>query len=197
MSKTKKERLVEKTRRLNNKKLLKKYPFLQAVDWHWRPINGYDITLKDEFPTGWWKAFGELMCEDIKKVLDNKNVRTFNTQQVKEKFGELRWYFSAPVSVYDEINNIIDAYSHASTNICIKCGKPDVYMLDMGRRIPYCEECFHKNEYFTDRHYNDYICDKDNIMVDSITYTRFSKEGNTQYTVDISDTVNKIRARYS
>lgn len=193
---TKKERLVKKTRRLKNKKLLKKYPFLQAIDWWCRPIKGYDYTLKDDFPRGWWKAFGELMCDEIKEVLDANHVKTFSTQQIKEKFGELRWYFSAPTSVYNQINDIITAYSHVSTNICIKCGKPDVHMIDTGWVSPYCEECFSKNKYYKDKNYNDYVCDEDNKMSDSITYNRFSKEGTAQYTVDISETTAKIRKRY-
>lgn len=196
LSKTKKQRLVEKTRRLKNKRLLKKYPFLQAIDWWGRPIKSYNLTLKDEFLRGWWKAFGELMCDEIKEVLDVHNIRTFSTQQIKEKFGELHWYFSAPKSVYDEIYDIIDAYSHCSRNICIHCGKPDVHCIDTGWISPYCEKCFHKNKYYKDENYEDYICDEDNRMTDSITYNRFSKEGTTQYTVDISETTAKIRKRY-
>ena len=194
--KTKKERLEIKTRRLKNKKLIKKYPFIQAVDWLAKPIKSYDYTLLDDMPTGWKKSFGELLCEDISKVLKRHNVKTFNTQQVKEKYGELRWYFSAPTCVYNEIDDIIDAYSHCSRNICIRCGKLDVHCIDTGWISPLCEECFYKNKYYKDKNYNDYICDEDNLMSDSITFSRFEDGKTTKYTIDISEYTNKIRMRY-
>lgn len=198
MGLTKKERLEIKSRRLKNKRLLKKYPFIRAVDWYANPIKGYDFTLLDDIPRGWKKTFGELICEDISNVLKKYNIKTFNTQQIKEKYGELRWYFSAPVSIYDEIENIIDAYSHCSRNICTICGKPDVPCIDIGWISPICKKCFDKksSKYYK-KTFDDFSKDIDSRMEDSYSFKIFRKDDETEViTVDISEYTNKIRKRY-
>lgn len=44
-------------------------------------------------PRGWRKAFGELICADIQRELEAANlVDTYGISEIKEKFGELRWY---------------------------------------------------------------------------------------------------------
>lgn len=129
MIKTKKERRVEKARRIANRKLIKTYPFLMPYNvWSGKKIKGYnyEFTWADDLPTGWNKAFGSLMWEDFKNALKPGDYIHF--EQIKEKYGQLRMYCSAS----QEIQDIIDAYSHLSENICIKCGKPDVHMIDTG-----------------------------------------------------------------
>lgn len=194
MVKNKKERRAIKARRIANKKLIKKYPFLMPYNvWTGKKLEDYkyNFTWADDLPEGWNKAFGDMMWEDFKNAL-KKPGEYIQFQQIKEKFGELRVYCSAPES----IQNIISAYSHCSQNICIKCGKPDVHIIDTGWIHPVCEECFSKNKWYKDKDYNSYLCDDSGKMADSYSFTRFSKDGNEHITVDISEYTQKIRRRY-
>lgn len=190
---TKKERLRAKRRRFNNKKIVKAFPFLRGIDWWGRPIKGYDYTLINEFPRGWWKAFGTLMCEEISQIPGCEKIQT---QQVKEKFGRLEWYFSAPEKTYDAVYSIVDKYSVLSTNICIICGKPDVNMIYTSHISPQCRECFDKIHHHAKATYDEYTHNKDNKMANSYTVRRYSKCGSTDTIIDISETAEKIRRRY-
>ncbi len=132
-----------------------------------------------------------------------------------KKFGRLTVYVHG---FNDEIMQIIDKYEHISANICISCGAYDVPMVNESWISPHCFSCFRKNQILTDKwyskNYRDYkpkteeqiqdLYDKltsddksDWKMPDSYTIRRFSKDGDTETTYDISDTVAKIRSRYA
>lgn len=207
--------------RRKNKELCERYPFLiprnvwtDEICW----VNKkYDNTLADDFPRGWWKAFGLMMCEELREELISQNyLDKFRVFDIKEKYGALKFYYgSAPFSV-DNIENIIDKYSHLSENICIKCGKPDVPMINTGWYSPYCYDCFrnmikYMEHYYYIKHidnyvvetedeikdkYNKYICSKDHRMVDAYTVRHFSQFGNWDKIIDVSDTANKIRSHW-
>lgn len=192
---TKKFRKRAKAIKLRNKKLLKQYPWLYPYnEWTGKKLKdyNYEFTWADDIPNGWFKSFGMMMIDEIDQEL--KRVRSYiSIQQIKEKFGSLRFYCSAPSGVQD----IISKYSHCSENICVICGKPDVYMIDTGWVSPLCEDCFHKSKYYKDKNYNDYICNGDTGKIaDSYSFIRFSKDGDEHITVDISETAEKIRARW-
>ena len=63
-------------------------------------------------------------------------------QQIKEKWGGLRIYATAP----EEVQKIISHYEHISADYCIDCGKPAKY-LTTGYILPFCEDCFGKTYY--------------------------------------------------
>ena len=151
MRKNKKKRKQIKAIRLRNKKLLKKYPWLRAVDWWCRPIKGYDFTLLDQIEDGWKKCFGMLMIKDIDKAL---NGHMLHTDQIKEKYGRLTWYFSTDKEVYNAVNNVINAYSYISEHVCIHCGQPDVGYTK-GYITPICKKCFCRDDYYTEKDYYD------------------------------------------
>lgn len=92
-------------------------------------------------PTGWRKAFGLQMCEEIKQALLNKDglktLFNYRIAQIKEKYGGLRWYDANTTS---EIQDIISKYEDISYHTCINCGKEAKYM-SKGWISPYCEEC--------------------------------------------------------
>lgn len=94
-------------------------------------------------PTGWRKAFGIEMCKDIKKTLLKKGgrklLRDYRIMDIKEKYGELRWYSNW---TFDELEKVIDKYANKSVVTCIKCGEKAVWMTDWRDwASPYCDKC--------------------------------------------------------
>lgn len=193
------KRSLKKRIRLKNKKLLKKYPWLWPVDWRGNKITrkrlDYDFTWIDEIPRGWRIAFGMLMIKDIDKELRRYNYnKKFHILQIKEKYGEMRFYHAGAPG---EVDHIIDAYSHLSTNICVVCGKVDVPMVEGGWISPFCEKCYTSTGYYTSEDYNN-SKDEDNMMITEIKWSRYSHETDKweQYTRDISEYTNKVRKKY-
>ena len=94
----------------------------------------------DALDSGWRKAFGIYICKDLKKALladgGRKRLRRYRIDQVKEKFGELRWYDHGG---NEETDKIIAKYTYISRHTCITCGKPADYMT-RGWIEPYCKE---------------------------------------------------------
>lgn len=76
---------------LKNWILCGKYPFLiPRYDWSQEIIKDYDYTSTylDDMPDGWRKAFGEMMCEEIKQELVRCNyLNEYRILQIKEKYG--------------------------------------------------------------------------------------------------------------
>ena len=138
------KRIKKKQIKIKNKKLCKRYPFLIVRDWRDEPI-GYEFTYLDDMPTGWRKAFGIKMCEEIRQVLVKANyLNKYRIAQVKEKFGQLRWYDNGvPSSIYEELQDIIYKYEEISERTCICCGRPAT-KISLGWISPFCDECAEK-----------------------------------------------------
>ena len=128
---------------MNNKKLLKQYPWLQPRNRFTDELipNDDNHTELDEMPEGWRIAFAEEMCKEIHEVLLKTNsVDSYRVLQVKEKYGRLCWYHTfAP----DELEPIIDKYVEISKKTCIVCGRPatKIHKNWIG---PLCDECVKK-----------------------------------------------------
>ena len=202
---------------LKNWILVNKYPFLMPKYWNRNTMKyevdedyDYIFTELNEMPDGWRKAFGEMMCEEIYNALvECGGLDDYRIEQIKEKFGQLRWY---DYPAYKEVEHIIDKYSVLSENICIVCGKPDVPMTHNGWSSPYCKKCFttptdwYKKEFpnkvdeWIKNHIEDweeYNKEENNKMLDCYNITTWSKEtGEKTIEYDISETANKIRAKW-
>lgn len=125
---------------MTNKELCERYPFLLPRDWEDKVPKGYDYsyTKLDEMPVGWRIAFGEQMCADIMEILEKENtVEEYRVLQIKEKFGELRWYSNY---YNEELENIIRKYTELSRETCIRCGKPAEFM-NAGWMSAFCGDC--------------------------------------------------------
>lgn len=128
---------------MNNKKLLKQYPWLQPRNRFTDELipNDDNHTELDEMPEGWRIAFAEEMCKEIQEVLLKTNsVDSYRVLQVKEKYGKLCWYHTfAP----DELEPIINKYEEISKKTCIVCGRPatKIHKNWIG---PLCDECVKK-----------------------------------------------------
>ena len=205
---------VDYTReQLKNWILVNKYPFLIPKYWNrdsmtYEADKDYDYTLTelDAMPDGWRKAFGEMMCEEIKDELVKHNcLDEYLILDIKEKFGQLRWYDNGtPIGC--NVSQIIDKYSVLSENICIICGKPDVPMI-------FCKKCYSMPNFeYKESHSEEEIDariktfeedweeinnNRNNSMRDSYIVYKWSKEnGDEEITYDISETANKIRAKW-
>ena len=123
---------------MKNKQLVEEYPFLMPRDWEDKPLEDYDysFTILDEMPTGWRNAFGEQMCAEIKAAL-GPDLEKYRIEQVKEKFGELRWYTNW---TSDALEDIIEKYAELSARTCISCGAPAT-KISIGWISPWCDEC--------------------------------------------------------
>lgn len=92
----------------------------------------------DAMPSGWRKAFGIKMCKEIKTQLKEKGLlKAYRIDQIKEKFGTLRWYDH---NTCKEVLDIINKYEDISYHTCINCGKPATW-LSRGWISPYCDDC--------------------------------------------------------
>ena len=207
---------------LHNWILCGKYPFLIPKYWNLDTMQyeidkdyDYKFTELDDMPDGWRKAFGEMMCEEIKQELVRCNyLDEYRIAQIKEKYGMLHWYDNGtPVGC--KVLEIIDKYSVLSENICIICGKPDVPTIGTlpSYISPYCKKCYTTPSDWYKEKYPDKIdewveCHTDeweyfavevenNYMANSYTAEKWSKDkGDERIVYDISETANKIRAKW-
>lgn len=66
------------------------------------------------------KGWHPLILELIEKLQNLKEDYDFELEQVKEKFGTLRFYVSSET---DEVSNIIERYEIFSSHLCEHCGE--------------------------------------------------------------------------
>lgn len=130
--------------------LIDKYPWLDAYDNAYLYIVGpcseecrlqFKGELPFDIPEGWY-SFIEQMCEEVAQYLEQAGWKPedYHIAQIKEKWGELRWYDEGhPEGMHD----IIRKYETLSIHTCCECGKPAKY-LTKGYVLPYCEECMPK-----------------------------------------------------
>lgn len=150
----KKNRKAIKARRIENRKLCKRYPFLIFRDWYTgkKDPHPYDFTWLDEMEPGWRKAFGIQMCEEIRQDLIKHNfLNKYRIVQIKEKFGELRWY-DEDIPIGSKVWDIIEKYSDISTHTCYVCGAPGKIINDNGWLVTMCSDCYKK---FKEKNYGD------------------------------------------
>lgn len=128
-----------------NRWFLMKYPWMEPVNLKGQRISevdkdyDFDCTCADDFPKGWWDTFGLQMCEEIDQALrelPEEQYNNFYIVQIKEKYGELRFYTGWET---DKISEIIGKYEDLSRKICIECGKPATHM-SLGWISYYCAE---------------------------------------------------------
>ena len=184
--KSKTKRLKKKREIRHNRNLLRKYPWLRAVDCYWNSIDTDEFTILDDMPRGWRRCFGMLLVKDIDKA---RAGRPITSQQVKEKYGRLEWYCSAP----QEVQDVIAAYSHISQNVCINCGQVDVGHT-YGWISPVCKRCFDK---CCEGNYYEEISLHTRMPLE-YSYRRANPETKRweKYTVDISEYTNKVRKQW-
>ena len=104
------------------------------------PEYDYEYTELDSMPAGWRKAFGEEMCEEIRKALiEDDDLERWRIVQLKEKYGSLRIYDNG-YKKGSRIPEIISKYENISMRTCVCCGRPAT-KITLGWISPYCDRC--------------------------------------------------------
>ena len=129
---------------VDNKELIAEYPFLLPRNVFTDKVSDdydYRYTLLDDMPRGWKKAFGEQLCEELKEALVEDGIlEDYRVAQVKEKFGQLRWYDNC---CSEKVYKVIDKYESLSEHTCIECGGEGTMRND-NWISPYCDDCYKK-----------------------------------------------------
>ena len=124
---------------------------IKFLDW----INDYPLqilhclpnhTELDAMDFGWRKAFGIQICKEIRAALLSHGWRylfAYRITQIKEKYGELRWY---DYNSTHDVQEIIRKYEDISSRTCIDCGKPAT-KISKGWICPYCDDCIGDRDY--------------------------------------------------
>lgn len=120
--------------------LIQKYPWIAVHDNYYKDAK--DAIWAEYMPQGWWWSFGEQMCEELDQLIHKYNMEEFYfITQVKEKFGELRWYDEGfATEGWDEYNEWLSKYESLSWNTCAICGEPATYT-ESPWVLPVCEHC--------------------------------------------------------
>ena len=131
--------------RLANAMLCVRYPFL--IPWGygdaptWDDEESFEYTRFTSIPKGWAKRFGLELCEDLRNQAYDKLEKAWTWRlcnmgpdQIKEKFGGLRWYGVT----YGRGHDLLDAYENISYEVCIECGKADSTRITSGWICPVC-----------------------------------------------------------
>lgn len=125
-----------------NYELCMKYPFLAPKEMFGEEDEDYDYsyTYLDSIPTGWRIAFGDRWASDVQhainKLPEDERDRIY-VLQLKEKYGQLRQYFS---HCTDELRDVFYKYEGLSERTCIGCGAPAT-KISTGWISPYCDKC--------------------------------------------------------
>lgn len=115
---------------------------------------------------GWYEVLHGL-CSDITNTYKNAELPVdIVIDQVKEKFGYLRFYYHIEgeehaihaidflrhsscirfrpgvLEIHHEIANIVQMWEEKSKTVCEGCGKPGVLRMDLQRVLTLCDDCY-------------------------------------------------------
>lgn len=184
-----------------NKLLIEEFPFLIPRNvWTGKIVEDYDYsyTLLDNLEDGWRIRFGLAFCKDLKEVLEKNNcLDDYYIYQIKEKFGQLRWYDNSP----QEWSDHMYAWEYISEHTCKRCGKFPVPMRDDGGWVsPWCDDCFgywRKTPFTEDEKKKWALSDPCNgRLLEYLEITRYSKDGDEIRYIDMKPYYDKIGYKY-
>ena len=129
-----------------NAALIAKYPFLLPLDYQGKVPKDYDFTYTevDMVPKGWHNLIVDMSSEIIAYLRrQNFDPYLFHIDQLKEKFGSIRLYYSLHYADHSDdegIDDIIEKYEEISEHTCCECGK-EATLMSKGWICPYCKDC--------------------------------------------------------
>ncbi|MGT2867088.1 hypothetical protein [Streptococcus fryi] len=97
---------------------------------------------------GWYDLIYNL-CDEISGLYLKYEIEpNITVNQVKEKFGTLRFYYSIPsdtdINLVNEIEEVVDKYYRMSEVTCEVCGQQGKLRQDTVRWEVLCDSCFMK-----------------------------------------------------
>jgi len=74
---------------------------------------------------GWFKILWDLSdgIDRLLQTVSQQEREEFRVKQVKEKFGTLRYYYHAPLSIDNPIHLLVRGAENLSAQTCEKCGE--------------------------------------------------------------------------
>ena len=141
------EGYVEKVAK--NAALIAKFPFLLPLDYQGKVPKNYDFTFTelDNLPSGWHNLMIDMSSEIIAYLhQQNFDPYLFHIDQLKEKFGTIRLYYSLHYADHSEdegIDKIIQKYEELSEHTCCICGG-EATLMSKRWICPYCQACADK-----------------------------------------------------
>lgn len=128
---------------------------LSLLDGHWAQERCWS-----EIPYGWMLLIAKLHLQ-LKELAPD-----YKIDQVKEKFGGLRYYASCQAGVGDEFFALIDKAGEESYTICVDCGAPGTLKTDSWHRTT-CDRC--ETALWQERNNAEaYIANRDAILTEII-----------------------------
>ena len=129
--------------------LIKKYPFIQSVDWgktkDWlQPVFSDTLSCLACIPVGWQKPwFLETMLETMAVAIksDGMDPGKIYMTDAKEKYGTLRMDFCTPMPGGKAFSEVCLVFEDLAGYFCCQCGKPHV-SITRGWICPYCRDCW-------------------------------------------------------
>jgi len=105
-------------------KLMKRFGFLYRD--RSRPMTETCMCWGFDCGDGWFDILWKLSTdiEALLETIPEKDRDNFAVNQVKEKFGGLRYYCSAPPAISEKIFDLVDKAERLSYETCENCGKP-------------------------------------------------------------------------
>jgi len=124
------------------KELIKKYPELFEREEEPSPYSQRGI----ECGEGWYELL-DILCDQITTYeLDRKRregeTYSVSVQQIKEKYGTLRYYLSG-ADAY--VNGLVAMAESMSAHICEECGEKGVLHTKAWYKVR-CHECYHTED---------------------------------------------------
>ena len=173
-------------------KYLKKYPWLRMNDPYPEEEESDDFDMLDCLPQGWIEAFGDLMCEDLDRVIKAENLQDFRIVEAKEKYGMMRLFCDPYIPA---IHDVVRAYGCISECVCMHCGAiHGVKITNFGWVMPLCRSCC--QEINGDNSLDKFDALLNEELPTTIKWTSYSKEGHKTFEMDIIETVEKIKEKY-
>ena len=119
---------------------------LTSFDWETKypnlfgpsPFEGFDAnSTYVEVPKGWYPLL-DAMFEEIEAVIAQDASTWIALDQIKEKYGTLRVYFTGG---NDRIDDIVERYEERSESTCERCASEDATQQRQGWIRTLCPSC--------------------------------------------------------
>ncbi len=134
-------------------KLVKEFPFLEenSEQLEEDKINNLYLAFGCECDDGWYELLKEMFQEVVNRYEAAGLPVDLEVLQIKEKFAELRVYYSfkqgnnqADQELRDDIDKIIETYENKSNTICENCGAEGELRKAGYRMKTLCAQCYDK-----------------------------------------------------